>query len=147
MGSMASTAKGFKTVRGLTDDVEKGVEVAIILISEEDLLDLCLIHVGSLILIIIIICMKRQTRSSTKVSAVHSQEHSQDSKSPVKKRQKTHSSQMTMSAPNVVKSLTFSNRLTTALQDVVSGNNQKAPLKKITVKTEGPLAPSLRPAE
>jgi hypothetical protein len=52
-----------------------------------------------------------------------------------------------MSAPNAVKSQTFSTRLSSALQDVVSGNNQKAPLKKITVKPEEPLIPSLRPVK
>jgi hypothetical protein len=43
MGSRASTKK--LLLQGLTDDVEEGVEVFVVLVTEEDLLDVSLIHV------------------------------------------------------------------------------------------------------
>ena len=46
MGSRASTSKG-QMMGGLTDNVEKGVKVFVVLVTEEDLLDVSLIH-GSL---------------------------------------------------------------------------------------------------
>ena len=60
-------------MQGLTNDVEEGVEVFVVLVTEEDLLDVSLIH---WIFVKVIINNfrrhMRRTRSSTKASAQHS---------------------------------------------------------------------------
>ena len=60
-------------MQGLTNDVEEGVEVFVVLVTEEDLLDVSLIHwIFDKVIINNFERHMRRTRASTKASAQHS---------------------------------------------------------------------------